>query len=333
MSIETSSDPRVALVRDKYFSLRPKPLERWLWAAKAPGAAERVFWYHWDIGYQNGSWVSQVPLRIVAKECGVDVATVTRAYQWLKARGLVRRVDAGRDDANPFRQATAFTEVFVPRELVGRLAAEPSRRRTSVERATAPENRQAAMTSGATQTSVRVVSAPMAAPAVSRRESQAILQKLSEAERSRLYGAQRDRRTELTFDADSRLTETERVHVLETLRLISAARPATAPAPTARRVRSRARLSVLALVETRARIRKAKGEGDSRDIEQLLREVAWSVEEGALAKFEAAHALSIACKKIREGAWSTPFRMPADWSPRRAASELCGSAGGINTPC
>ena len=67
MSIETSSDPRVALVREKYFSLRPKPLERWLWAAKAPGSAERVFWYHWDIGHQNGSWVSQVPLRIVAR--------------------------------------------------------------------------------------------------------------------------------------------------------------------------------------------------------------------------------------------------------------------------
>ena len=333
MSIETSSDPRVALVREKYFSLRPKPLERWLWSAKAPGSAERVFWYHWHIGHQNGSWISQVPLRIVAKECGVDVATVTRAYQWLKARGLVRRVDAGRDDANPFRQATAFTEVFVPRELVGRLAAEPNRRRTSAERVTAPEVRQAARALGATQTSVPVVSAARAAPAVSRRESQAILQKLSDGERGRLYGAQRDRKTELAFDVDTRLAEVERAHVLETLRLVARARPTTAPASAVRRVPTQTRLSVLTLVETRARIRKAKGEGDSRKVEQLLREVAWSVEEGALAKFEAAHALSIACKKIREGVWSTPFRMPTDWSPRRAPSELCGSAGGINTPC
>ena len=34
MSIEThvtARDRRTALVREKYFSLRPKPLERWLW--------------------------------------------------------------------------------------------------------------------------------------------------------------------------------------------------------------------------------------------------------------------------------------------------------------
>jgi hypothetical protein len=333
MFIENVSDPRVALVREKYFSQRPKPLERWLWAAKAPGSAERVFWYHWDIGHQNGSWVSQVPLRIVAQECRLDVATVTRAYQWLKVRGLVRRVDGGRDDANPFRQATAFTEVFVPRELVRRLAAEPNRRSSSSERPTAPEARRAVIASEAAQTSAPAVSPATPAPAVSRRESQAILQKLSDGERGRLYSAQRDRRTDLAFDADSRLSEAEQAHILETVRLFASARPTTAPAQTVRRAPSRTRLSVLTLVQTRARIRKAKGEGDSRDVEQLLREVAWSVEEGALAKFEAAHALSIACKKIREGAWSTPFRMPADWSPKRAAPELCSSAGGINTPC
>jgi hypothetical protein len=327
MSIETLGDPRVALVREKYFSLRPKPLERWLWAAGAPGSAERVFWYHWDIGHQNGSWVSQVPLRIVAKECGVDVATVTRAYQWLKARGLVRRADAGRDDANPFRQATAFTEVFVPRELVRRLAAEPNRRRTCAERPTAPAGRAAVGAPVAGLPSARVVSPALAAPAVSRRESQAILQKLSEAERSRLYGAQRDRKVELAFDADTRLSAVEQAHVVATLRLVALARPTTVQAPVVRRVPSRTRLSVLALVETRARIRRAKGEGDSRDVEQLLREVAWSVEEGALAKFEAAHALSIACKKIREGAWSTPFRMPTDWRGHRALPGLCSAAG------
>ena len=101
MSTENRFDPRVTLVREKYFSLRPKPLEQWLWAAKVPGSAERVFWYHWDIGHQNGSWVSQVPIRIVAKECGLDVGTVTRAYQWLKGRGLIRRLDPGRTLARP----------------------------------------------------------------------------------------------------------------------------------------------------------------------------------------------------------------------------------------
>jgi hypothetical protein len=57
-------------------------------------------------------------------------------------------------------------------------------------------------------------------------------------------------------------------------------------------------------------------------------EIAWSVEEGALAKFDTAHALAIACKKFREGRWSTPFRMPVDWTWKRALPELCSGAGG-----
>jgi hypothetical protein len=327
MSNGNHTDPRVSLVREKYFSLRPKPLERWLWVAKAPGSAERVFWYHWDIGHQNGSWVSQVPIRIVAKECGLDVATVTRAYQWLKARGLVRRVDGGRDEANPFRQATALTEVFVPRELVKRLAAEPNRRR-SEGRASAPiaASPSVPMPSGIPMQSAPVASAT-AAPALSRSESRAILQKLSDGERSRFYTAQRDRRPELEFDADTRLIESERAYVLHTLRLVASARPTQTPASVARMSRPRTRLSVLQLTEARARILKAKGEGDGRDTHALLREVAWSVEEGALARFEPAHALSIACKKIREGAWSTPFRMPVDWSWKRALPELRSGAG------
>jgi hypothetical protein len=325
MSVETvelrNQDPRVALVRDKYFSLRPKPLERWLWAAKAPGSAERVFWYHWDIGHQNGSWVSQVPLRIVAKECGVDVATVTRAYQWLKARGLVRRVDAGRDDANPFRQATALTEVFLPRELVKRLVAEPNRRRSE----STGRLPILPISPAPVQDAPAVPAAT--APVLSRHQSRAILRKLSDGERGRLYAAQRDRKKELEFDADTRLDENERAHVLHTLSLVSSARPTRAPESTSAVRTNRPRLSILRLAEARARIQRAKGEGDGRDVNTLLRQVAWSVEDGALAKFEPAHALAIACKKIREGAWSTPFRMPVDWSWKPALHELCGAAG------
>lgn len=326
MSIETASDPRVCLVRDKYFSLRPKPLEQWLWAARAPGSAERVFWYHWDIGHQNGTWVSQVPIRLVASACGLDVATVTRAYQWLKGRGLVRRVDAGRDDANPFRQATALTEVFVPRELVQRLAAEPNRGRG--ERKT-PVVRPPADVAKPLAAAPQQPPAATPTPVVSRRESALILQKLSDGERGRLYAAQRDRKTDLEFDADTRLTEPERAHVLHTVRLVAAARPTSAPATTVRTPKPRARLSVLQLAEARARIQKAKGEGDGRDVHQLLREVVWSVEEGALAKFEPGHALAIACKKIREGAWATPYRMPANWRGKHALPETCSAAGGV----
>lgn len=332
MSTGTQFDPRVTLVREKYFSLRPKPLEQWLWAAKVPGSAERVFWYHWDIGHQNGSWVSQVPIRIVAKECRLDVGTVTRAYQWLKGRGLIRRLDPGRDEANPFCQATALTEVFVPRELVMRLPAEPNRRRRDVEfRAPSP----ARTTDSLPNPSESPPESPVLAtvtPAVSRRESAAILKKLSDGERTRLYAAQRDRKSDFEFDADTRLTEFERAHVLNMVRLVASAQPTRSQVPAAD-ARARAagpkatRLGILQIAELRARIQKAKGEGDGRDVQTLLREVAWSVEEGALSRFEVAHATAIACKKIREGGWSTPFRMPVDWQLRRAQPETCGAAG------
>jgi hypothetical protein len=323
MSIENHVDPRVTLVRDKYFSLRPKPLEKWLWAAKAPGSAERVFWYHWDIGHQNGSWVSQVPIRVVARECGVDEATVTRAYQWLKGRGLIRRIDAGRDEANPFQKATALTEVFVPRELVRSLAAEPNRRSAAT-----PPSRPSQREPLAPQSPTP----PAHGAAVSRSESRRIFQKLSPAERARFYSAQRQRVAHIDFDDASPLTDPERAHVLETLRLLAEARPTDAvttrpardPAPAPRKTR----LSALQLVELRTRITRAKGEGDRREVGTLLQEIAWSIEQGSLARFERAHALSIACKKVREGAWSTPFGMPAGWAAHPAVTGHCSAAGG-----
>ena len=59
-----------------------------------------------------------------------------------------------------------------------------------------------------TSTALSVVLAPQA-PTLSFKESQAVMQKLSDGERSRLYAAQRARTTEITFDADSRLTAAE----------------------------------------------------------------------------------------------------------------------------
>src|ERR1035438_6111152 len=127
MSQEISHDPRDRLVREKYFSLRPKPLERWLWQQGLPQAAERVFWLHWEEGMRNRDWCSQVPLKRVASLCCVDPSTVTRAYQLLKARDLIRREDPGRDPVNPFQQATAVTEVRIPRELLTELSRSPNR--------------------------------------------------------------------------------------------------------------------------------------------------------------------------------------------------------------
>src|ERR1700722_11965936 len=114
MSQGISHDPRHRLVREKYFSLRPRPLERWLWTQGVPPAAERVFWLHWQEGMQRGDWCSEVPLRRVASECCVDLSTVTKAYQLLARLGCLRRTDPGRDPANPFAQAVAVTEVRMP---------------------------------------------------------------------------------------------------------------------------------------------------------------------------------------------------------------------------
>ncbi len=125
---ENKRDPRVRLVREKYFSIRPRPLERWLWAQGIPASAERVFWLHWQEGVQRGDWCSEIPLRRVALECSLDVSTVTRAYQLLGKIGCIRRTDPGRDAANPFQQATAVTEVRVPRALLGELDRHPNRR-------------------------------------------------------------------------------------------------------------------------------------------------------------------------------------------------------------
>src|ERR1017187_4525269 len=126
MSIENAHDPRDRLVREKYFTLKPKPLERWLWQQGLPQAAERVFWLHWEEGMMRGDWCSELSLRQVARECCVDPSTVTRAYQVLKGLKLIRREDPGRDPANPFQQAIAITEVRIPRELLVELGRAPN---------------------------------------------------------------------------------------------------------------------------------------------------------------------------------------------------------------
>jgi hypothetical protein len=124
----SDSNPRTRLVKEKYFSLRLKPLEHWLWQQGVSQAAERVFWLHWEEGMRAKDWCSQIPLRGVAQQCCIDSSTVTRAYQTLKSLGLIRREDPGRDPVNPFQQATAITEVLIPRALLAELHRSPNRR-------------------------------------------------------------------------------------------------------------------------------------------------------------------------------------------------------------
>jgi hypothetical protein len=312
MSLETSRDARAVLARDKYFSLRPKPLERWIWQQGIPQAAERVFWLHWEEGMRRGDWCSELALKQVARECAVDTSTVTRAYQVLKRFGLVRREDPGRDPANPYRQAIAVTEVLAPRDLVLNLTRFPSRAR--VEQAPPPAAQGQSM------------SVPAAArPLISRAESKLLMSKLSERESQEYYCAARDRRTAMTFDETTTLSPEERGRVLVLLTAVASARPtsekATEPPTGPRHARPR-RLSTLEAARVRSAVQPL---APASDAAELFRQVLWSMEEGALRRFEQRLALNIALKKIREGAWTRPHRLPPNWLAG-ARRETCNAA-------
>jgi hypothetical protein len=315
MPIESARDPRVTLMREKYFTMRPKPLERWVWQQGLPASAERVFWYHWDLGAQNATWCSQVPLRIVARDCCLDPATVTRAYQLLKRLGLVRREDPGRDPRNPFQQATALTEVRVPRELALGLSREPNRRVSRVAEPP-PEAPPAS------------APAPVVPPP-GREESRRIFARLSGGERSRFAAASTHRRTALEFDADTQLTPPERAHVLATLESLARARPAPVSAPSgAIRVGPR-RLTALEVLKVEKGLRTLAEARAEAPAPGVLGEIVYAAEEGALAKYPVPLAVNIALKKLREGTWASPHRMPPDWHLRRALPVPCSAAGRI----
>jgi hypothetical protein len=324
MPIDNARDPRQVLVRDKYFTLKPKPLERWLWQQGLPQAAERVFWLHWEEGMRRGDWCSELSLKQVARECCIDTSTVTRAYQVLKGLDLIRREDPGRDLSNPFQQAIAITEVRVPRDLLVNLLHSPNRPQRPRIDAKAPEApivREGDIIRP--ETAISAQKAPQAAgpprARLSREESAAFLRKLSETERAEFFLASRDRRTSMAFDDTTALEPQERGRVLELLTQISTETPPAAEQPR--------RASVAAQPKGFAkRLRKRIGEiVTSAASADVFRQVLWSVEEGALRRFDARLAANIALKKIREGAWTRPNRMPPNWL-RSAAPETCSAA-------
>jgi hypothetical protein len=338
MSIESPFDPRAALVRTKYFNQYPQPLERWLWKQKLPQAAERVFWLHWAQGRRNGDWCSEIPLKRVALECSIDPSTVTRAYQVLKALGLIRREDPGRDPNNPFCQATAITEVRLPREFITELGRSPNRplkdsNPTETVAAQAPkavEIPKPVPTAG-------LDTAPTPAPISrgsrpSRQQTQALWSRASKDEQARFFIASRDRLTTLEFDPNTQLTPEDRGQILAQLTQLAAAKPLPATARPSNSVRSAyvgpRRLTVLEIARTRKRILEAV---PANAAPEILRQILWAVEQGALRRFDVPMALNIALKKIREGAWSKPNRMPPNWLPgvragERAVPEQCSAA-------
>ena len=338
MSVENENnrDPRARLIREKYFSIRPRPLERWLWSQGIPASAERVFWLHWQEGVQRGDWCSEIPLRRVARECSLDVSTVTRAYQLLAKMGCIRRTDPGRNPANPFQQATALTEVRLPRELLSELDRHPNRRTNSgkAEELEAQRAPAANVTQPAPGAAGNSKSADPLAGLRGRDRVRALSElthAMSATERHEYQDAMRLHRVSMTFDMDSKLTQEARAVVLQVLASMAESpmatdqKTSTTAAPRGE-PKGRRKLSVFELARLKREIQIASS---STAGAELLRQVVWSIEAGALKRFSPLHATHIALKKIREGAWTRPHRMPPNWSPEMSAyavPETCRAA-------
>jgi hypothetical protein len=312
VSQEGPRDPREVLAREKFFTLRPQPLERWLWRQDLPPSAERVFWLHWQAGQRNGDWCSAIPLKAVAAECALDISSVTRAYQLLAQLGLIRRQDPGRDPERPFQQAVAVTEVRVPRELVQELARYPDRNPSGATAAVQPETTRAPETSEESASAAAVDPFQGLSGRARVRALGELLAAMSARERLAYDEALRVHRTHIDFDEDSKLSAEQRGTVLQFLAIVAprpvASQPGSAPSGTSDS--GPRRLTVFELARLRRELQQLVG---ALDAAERLREVVWSIEEGALRRFTTLHATRIALKKIREGAWTRPNRMPPKW--------------------
>jgi hypothetical protein len=316
MSIESHHDPRVRLVREKYFSLRPKPLERWLWSQGVPASAERVFWLHWQEGLQRGDWCSEVPLKRVARECCLDLSTVTRAYQLLSRLGCLQRTDPGRDAARPFNQAVAVTEVRVPRQLLVELERHPNRRAGSP--VAVPEFAPPAVdrlpTAPALDTpKARDPFAGLRAPERIKALAQ-LTHAMSAGEATRFHEALRTHQGHMAFDDSSTLPAELRGQVLQFLAVLAATPASGAPPAPANQRPGTVQARKLSLFELARLKRDIQTASTTAAAPEIMRQVVWSIEEGALRRFTPIHGIHIALKKIREGSWTRPNRMPPNWS-------------------
>lgn len=320
-----TADPRTRLAQEKFFTQRPKPLERWLWKHHVPAAAERIFWFHWSEGARSGDWCSQFSLHFIAQQCEVDISTVTRAYQVLKRLGLLRRTDPGRDANNPFEQATYITEVLLPPAAISELQASPNR----------PALRSRSTASDAT----RAPAVPPPSPITPNPHEHLGLKErlarvkflptqLSPTELQRWNKAICGTARHLDFDPDTRVpaelqTEIQQYLASRKTTLDPAPAPMTTRAADATRPR---RLSVFDVARLRHGLQKI---APVQDTDELTRQVLWSVETGHLRSFGVAHAINIALKKIREGQWTRPHRMPPNWMRKLsepAPPETCRGA-------
>lgn len=312
-------DPRSYVARYGFFTQRPDVVEEYLWELGLPTAAERVFWFHWREGMRSGDWCSSVPIKVVAARCKLDVSTVTRAYQVLKSHQLIQRESSGRDPNNPFQQATAVTEVRLPRALVTQLSRMPKRfAAKATERPVARVERPAP----APQPAV------LDRPAPSRNLVTSLIRKLRGADSRAFMAALNARAASMAFSPTCSLTDAERSVLNEWLAHLARQpveaprREAPAPLPPAAQVGPR-RLSMIELARLQAKVRDVVVGAEAPEV---MRQVAWSMQFGALRRYPPAMALNVAAKKLREGCWSRPNKMPPNWTFLAAVPGLCGAA-------
>ena len=274
---------------------------------------------------RSRDWCSEIPVRQVAALCCIDPSTVTRAYQVLKTLGLIRRADPGRNLANPFQQATAITEVRLPPALLAELSRAPNRRALEQAQPALPPvlNEASPVAAGPHKTLATLPA--QAPPRPTRQSHQSLWGRASQAEKGRFFSASRNGKTGMAFDPGTALTAEDQAQLLTQLGQMARPAPVRVCSPPARPAVPLAKpcLSPLELARARKQISTIV---PKTQLAETFSEVIWAVEEGALKKFDRPLALNIAFKKLREGAWTRPHRMPSNWMRPLARPEMCGAA-------
>lgn len=322
-----TADPRRALCDKKYFSLRPEPLERYLFRLNLRRSAERVYWLHWNLGYRRGDFCSRLTVEEVARRLDIDSSSVTRAYRCLHRHGLLRRQSPGRDPRNPFRSLPAVTEVLLPRIALPELLGAPDRgagRSAAAGQSPATIETSAPHAREESTPAHTAAASPTSSAHVVARPDRGTLKRLfagmDDGERRSFWNAQRAASAQQAWSWQPAVSTTLSAEDCEQLRaLLQQYAQQAARSPCGVRTGVKTRAPAPSSAETRVLTahslaylhRELRRYVPSSEFIDRMREVVWSAEQGGLAKYEPRFSLNIALKKIRLGHWTRPFGMPA----------------------
>jgi hypothetical protein len=318
-----------AVFATKFFVSVPDPIFDQFVERRLSRTAILVHMVHLKAGAIDGAYCSEIPIRTVAARCGVSTSQVSRAYQELRAAGLIERTDPGRDADRPMQQAVALTQCCLPAGLVRRLGTYPNRPSKACsaprpsERAASPQVSEACPTPAPTLAST----VPDPLEGLTGRDRRAaldrLLQTLSSAERARFHEATCHSAPAIEFDADSQAPEQTRQALAQLLARNAQAKPAEPPAPrctpSPSPTQAPRRISPGQLAELRRGLQRAAG---SLEVDELMRQVVWSVLHGALAKRSVVHGLRTGVKLVRERVWTRPHGMPPNWVLKLTEAQL-----------